>query len=569
MIIRLCRVIGLVVLLFMFSPEAAHVVQAATESHAVVIYGCGVSGVAAGIQSGRLGADTILVEPTDMCGGQLTAAGECNLDESFAFGGSRPLVYENKQLYSELRQRLIATYGGEQYVHQGLYQDFTISCEPHVARDVIMRWFAEERAKGAKIDIFFNRTVQSTVVVGGKLTAINVLNAETGKMERYDGAQIIDASEQGDVIRLSGAYYRTGKDLLSGNAVPTDSYIQSITYLAIVQQFAPGQTPVESRFSQPPPGWTEEISKGLDQWFTNGSTPWSRGEGAYPYPKDLSGTKAYRGMPRILNPDIYKANRYDEARKIQKAAINFVANDVPVLSKYGTDMAYRQQMNCEAAIHTMYILYKFQLLGWDLAVTSEEGYQNSSYRQRTLCTAVPAELKNIELRLPLVPYIREANRLVGPVTLASATIRYQQLENYQNATGAWRGFNDPASIGVCGYPMDVHGGKAKSDLDLAIDDPHDLIQENELHSRYQIPLTALYPIQGQGNSVVDGLIAAEKNLSLSRGAAASVRTQPCSMLTGQASGALAALAARRGVPTSQITPEEVRQAIGYREVSFH
>ncbi|HRF19362.1 MAG TPA: FAD-dependent oxidoreductase, partial [Chitinophagaceae bacterium] len=41
----------------------------------VLVIGAGVGGTAAAIQSARLGAKTILVEPTTMLGGMLTAAG--------------------------------------------------------------------------------------------------------------------------------------------------------------------------------------------------------------------------------------------------------------------------------------------------------------------------------------------------------------------------------------------------------------------------------------------------------------------------------------------------------------
>jgi hypothetical protein len=53
---------------------------------------------------------------------------------------------------------------------------------------------------------------------------------------------------------------------------------------------------------------------------------------------------------------------------------------------------------------------------------------------------------------------------------------------------------------------------------------------------------------------VDGLLAAEKNISQSRLANGATRVQPCAMLTGQAAGAIAALCIRHGVPPRILAP---------------
>ena len=57
---------------------------------------------------------------------------------------------------------------------------------------------------------------------------------------------------------------------------------------------------------------------------------------------------------------------------------------------------------------------------------------------------------------------------------------------------------------------------------------------------------------------VDGLLAAEKNISVSRIVNGSTRLQPVTMLTGQAAGALAAEAVRQKAEPRQVRPIDVQ-----------
>lgn len=69
---------------------------------------------------------------------------------------------------------------------------------------------------------------------------------------------------------------------------------------------------------------------------------------------------------------------------------------------------------------------------------------------------------------------------------------------------------------------------------------------------FQVPLRSLIPEK------VDGLLAAEKNISQSRLANGATRLQPITMLTGQAVGALAALAVAEHAQPRRVSPERVQ-----------
>ena len=60
---------------------------------------------------------------------------------------------------------------------------------------------------------------------------------------------------------------------------------------------------------------------------------------------------------------------------------------------------------------------------------------------------------------------------------------------------------------------------------------------------------------------VDGFIAAEKNISVSRLVAGALRLQPITMMTGQAAGALAALAVKNGIQPRYVKAINVQRAL--------
>jgi hypothetical protein len=138
--------------------------------------------------------------------------------------------------------------------------------------------------------------------------------------------------------------------------------------------------------------------------------------------------------------------------------------------------------------------------------------------------------------LALVPYYREGRRLKGIVTL-----NYNHVEKpYEQTDLLYR-----TGISVGDYPVDHHH-KCNS----AAPDLYFLPVPS-----FNIPLGALIP------ETMDGLIAADKAISVTNLINGSTRLQPCILLTGQAAGVLAALSVKDNVQPRNVPVRQVQETL--------
>lgn len=138
-------------------------------------------------------------------------------------------------------------------------------------------------------------------------------------------------------------------------------------------------------------------------------------------------------------------------------------------------------------------------------------------------------------KLPFVPYHREGRRLKGVVRMTINDVLYRDNDHPVYRTG----------ISVGDYPVDHHH---------ACNPEAPAIKFPPVPS-FNIPLGALIPEK------IDGLIVSDKAISVSNIINGSTRLQPCVLLTGQAAGALAALAAKSKQEIRNVTIRKVQQAL--------
>lgn len=497
------------------------------DQYDVVVVGAGPGGIAASIQAARMGAHVALFEPTDWIGGQMTAAGIGTMDE-----GS--MASRRSGIYKDFVSRVVGYYAS---VHKSVgtcyYDPNTICVDPAVGQEIFRQMLDNA---GSNLQVFTHSNVSSVIKKGNTVTGVVVNGrAITTKV-------LIDGDEFGDVLAQAGAAYRlgTGTDT---NPVP-GSCVQAIAYAAVIRYYPDG-VPKDLQFKAPPPGYTQQLADYFANFLRNdGGDHFS----SHAY-TELSFTSftAARGLPDLLNKQDYNALQ-NNGHTITRTVLVGV-NDYPLTGglvvKYVNDPAYREAANCEAKLLTLQLMYYIQhdMHETKWSVANDEGY-NTAYNESQHC-AILKGYEAFEDQMPQEPYVREGRRLIGVATLTGnelAEVQHNQSHSFRTT--------DSVAVGY--YPMDLHACYAP--LEAKFDSPNNLSQQVSGRP-FEVPIGVLIPQQ------VDGLLAVEKNISVSRQANGAIREQPIAMATGQAAGALAALAVSRHEQPRHVPYTAVQQAL--------
>lgn len=142
-------------------------------------------------------------------------------------------------------------------------------------------------------------------------------------------------------------------------------------------------------------------------------------------------------------------------------------------------------------------------------------------------------------RLPFIPYHRESRRIHGEVRFTLNHI----LNPYDEAEKLYR-----TCIAVGDYPVDHHHNRYHGDEKLPNLYFHPI-------PSYGLPLGTLIPVN------TDGLIVAEKSISVSNIVNGTTRLQPVVLQIGQAAGALAAIAVKENKKIKEVGVREVQYEI--------
>ncbi len=439
----------------------------------VLVVGGGTGGTAAGIESARLGAKTIIVDSTPWLGGMLTAAGVSATD------GNNKLP---SGIWQEFRQAIWKRYGGPHAVSTGWVSN--TSFQPYVADSI----FKSMAAKEKKLQVIYDYWFLHVLRVGNKVVGAVFTDSKKSSLTVY-AKVVIDATELGDVFANAGAAYDVGMESRSRTGEPwaldsANDIIQDITWVATLKDYGPDANMTIPRPATYDPAmffcsckckecpnakWTPQ------QMLDYGRLP----DGEYMINWPIHGNDIY------LN-----AIEMDHEQR---------------------ELAYRG-----AKEKTLCFVYYIQhALGY-----KNLGLANDEY---------PTEDK-----LPFIPYNREGRRVRGIVrfTINDILHPYSQ-ELYRTA------------ISVGDYPIDLH----------VTENPRAPRRMFPYIPSFGVPLGCLIPEE------VNGLIVADKGISVSNIANGATRVTTCIMLTGQASGVLAWYCAYHHVEPRDVNIRDIQEVL--------
>ncbi len=484
----------------------------------ILVVGGGLSGCASAIAAARRGARVAILEPTHLLGGQMTAGGVGTVD---LVPGYKTTVEQG--MWGEIARRLrtiYTAYGLTTVVARyRLYDSMAVN---NPVGDRVLTEMCHE----AGVEIVRNCSVLSA-------TVSTTATVETS-VGTFTAAVAIEATEDGSFLALTDFPFRVGNQVGRGTAGPENpSKIQSITQCAVLRRYDAG-IPQHLRLTVPPNGYLQfraEI------------------EGSYPYkatyppgsaPPDKNDFAGFRAYPDIADLIWYDALDFGD---IVRTSIN-KANDVPANTAYLTDESTRRSVTTSAFNKTLSVIYYLQQehgLNW--AVAQDEGFREGP-QKRTF--GVTPGMPEWVADFPSTHYIRESRRLLGGFTLTADRIKRVP----RGAPSVWSTQN--LAIGT--YGTDMHNSHGENDFESDLGESVDDFNFSEV-GPFIIPFGCFVPADDRR------LVAAEKNLSMSRVVSAAMRVQPSVTSVGEAAGVIAALAWKQGIAPRQVSHQAAQVSL--------
>ena len=191
----------------------------------VLIIGGGASGVTSGIQSARMGANTLILEESTWLGGMLTSAGVSAVDGNYRLPAG---------LWGEFKNRLSDYYGGLDSLKTGWVSN--VLFEPSVGNKILHEMVAAEN----NLKVWKQACLEEVKRTGDEWVAKVKVEGQGVKTVR--AKVMIDATELGDVAKMCGVKYDIGmesRDDTHEDIAPEkkNNIVQDITYVAILKDY--------------------------------------------------------------------------------------------------------------------------------------------------------------------------------------------------------------------------------------------------------------------------------------------------------------------------------------------
>ncbi|MDP6707864.1 MAG: FAD-dependent oxidoreductase [Alphaproteobacteria bacterium] len=493
----------------------------------VLIVGGGLGGVAATLAATAAGASAVLLEETDWLGGQATSQGVSALDEHEhieVFGGTRSYYAFREAIRDHYRVWLDGTPEPVPF-NPGNSWVSRLAFEPVVAVDALNAMLAPAVGQGHLEILLRNRAVR-VESEGTRLLALDALDLDGGGVTRVRFRYLLDATELGDLLPLSGADYVVGAESIAQTSepdaqpeAPRAHCVQSCTYTFALDRGAEGE---DHRIPEP-----EKYAHYRDtqpyslEIHVHGGEIYGEDSGWLQYAlfDQMDGTKGglwtYR---RLLEAARYPGRVPADVTMFNWPGIDY--RDAPLVEQSPHDLARALQ---DAKLVSLGFVHWLQNEVTDPG--GRLGFPELRLRPDVMGSADG---------LSKYPYIRECRRLEGLRRIVEQDVAVA----YQPGPRAAH-FED--SVGIGWYPIDIHQA-GEGDVGLST-----------RTKPFQIPLGALIPKR------VENLLAANKNIATTHITNGCYRLHPVEWNIGEATGTLAAMAIETGVTPATIRGDAARR----------
>ncbi|ROR73817.1 FAD-dependent oxidoreductase [Bogoriella caseilytica] len=500
----------------------------------VLVVGGGLGGVAAALGAARHGARVILTEEFAWLGGQLTSQAvppdEHPWIEDFGCTASYRRLRDGIRDHYRRAYPLIPSAQAKADLNPGAGWVSKLCAEPRAGLAVIEEMLAPYRSSG-RIRVLQPVRPVSAETDGDRVTAVTLESATGGERTRIAARYVIDATETGDLLPLTGADYVTGFESRAETGEPSaPEQAQPENIQAVSVCFAVEHLPGDHVIDKPeryehwravaPDFW----SGPLISWIAPNPRTLEHVERAFtpnpgddPLAVDADQSKGGGDMNlwtfrRILAKDQFEPGAFDS----DICLVNWPMIDYfegPVID---VPDQVRQERLADAKQLSFSMLYWMQTE----APRPDGGTGWPGLR------LVP-EVMGTTDGLAMAPYHREGRRI-----RALETIREQDVSLEQRGAGGARSYPDSVGIGM--YRIDLHpstGGDTYIDVGA---------------EPFEIPLGALIP-RSHTN-----LLAGAKNIGTTHITNGCYRLHPVEWNIGEVAGVLAASCLRDGTTPHQV-----------------
>jgi hypothetical protein len=477
----------------------------------VLVVGGGTGGIAGALAAARHGCRVCVVEETDWLGGQFTAQGVAAFDEHAyieSFGGTAS-YYRLRNALREIYASRAITASGARHFNPGNCWVSNLAFEPAVAAAQLDALVAES----GRISVFRRAKTSAVTVQNDQVVSVVAASLLNDDAWRFHPKFVLDATELGDLLPLSGAEHRVGAETIQQTGEPHAQplepcrrCVQSYTYT-----FALERCPLGESHVIPKPEYFEH--------FRN-SQPYSltiEVHGGEIYGEE-SGQLAYTIFEQLPGT---KGGLWTYRRLIDAAQFGWtVPADIAMINWPGND--YRESSLIDGSpgeVAAALQAAKRCSLGFLYWLQTEAPAGSGRYGAREL--KLRPDVMDSPDGLSKYPYIRESRRLEALTTVTEQDLSVELQKGPRAA-------HFPDSAGIGWYPIDIH--RVAGDVGISC----------RTHP-FQISLGTLIPVR------IKNLIAAAKNAGTTHISNGCHRLHPVEWNIGESAGVLAAYAIKHSV----------------------